>query len=927
MLSGQNPRTLFRQALALKEQGQVEQAGPLLQTAAAALRQDIAEDDDNAQLHLILARVLENLDDDEADLHYQMALRLDPTDDVIVHAYEDFKRKLSTLGSAPAAAGDAPDDMADERGVEPPAADTLDLGATAPGAGAPPEFPTGETGGEPEEQASPDGAAPSATPPPPSQRAPTAPAPVTAGEATAGPTTAPADGAAPREVEGAYILGKMRLGEGDEEGAEDAFQNALAHAPSHVKSLAAYSRLLLTQERYPEAKTQLLALQAVAPERVAAAFEGLPQATSVAALTLRAELAEQRTDWAEAELFRRQVYAATPQDPAALRALTRVLQQQGQTGDAAALLKQAFDQGVESFDLYQTYVELLARQHNFEELNRALKRVEKQWPMEPGLAALKQTYDQRRRAYIKARNLTALAQSKSKPQDSGEPSASADELASIYEEAYTSDPHYLPLLYAYTAFLKDHGQLSRALGLWTTVMDIAPEVAARQREQIIAEQLTRLTAGDLSRLDPGMLGELVTALVAAERLSDAETVQRHLLSLQPDNPRVLQDLVSLLEGQGRRPTAEQVLREHRKVVDQDAALCETYARLFEARREIEKAGQYYEKAVKLASDKTALHEKLDAIAPQREAYENANLEMASGWESEEKDEAGAIQHYETALQLFEDHPPTLQRYATLLEKRGRHGEAGKLWLRLADFEPDKILSRYKQMVGAQAEPAQRCSYAGVLAKTGQVEEALAQYELVLASRADDLDALEPYVELRRQRGDLGHVARVLKRAVAQAPQNAKLKWLYGQALVERGRYDLALDVLRQAHSLSGEPSVVAQDKALMGLYDQVMQASGPLRDAEAARAAAWQAPPDRREEFFQEALESYPDDIQTLRAYAAFLWEQGRADEAVAHVQRALAEDEHDDETRELLNLYQAASRAPGAETGQPAPAVESRPQ
>jgi Flp pilus assembly protein TadD len=70
---------------------------------------------------------------------------------------------------------------------------------------------------------------------------------------------------------GHYMLGLAEWRAGDADAAEDAFLQALERKPDHLKSLVNYGRVLIAQERYEEARTQLEAALAINPASIDAA--------------------------------------------------------------------------------------------------------------------------------------------------------------------------------------------------------------------------------------------------------------------------------------------------------------------------------------------------------------------------------------------------------------------------------------------------------------------------------------------------------------------------------------------------------------------------------------------------------------------------------------------------------------------------------
>lgn len=812
-------------ALSLTREGRTAEAAPVLNEAETLLKACLQETPNSAQVHFWYARLLETRQRyDAAEEHYQTARRLDPLDGAISDAYEHLQRRRQSLGSAASAQ------------ATPPPAEAA--AGPAPGA-----------------------VHATVSPPPPPASAPTPP-----------PIRAADDGR--HEAEMWWALGDLRLSQGDEEGAEEAFQTALDKAPNYAPALEAYATLLLNQGRYDEAEEPLAQLADSDPAAWRRCFAS-PSTANADVLTLEAAILRRQGNLADAMPLLEQALTLEPDREDRLVSYAQALLEMDQVGPATQKLEEALGAGMTGTAVRREYVRGLARQKRYDEVERQLKLLRQAGPEDEETLKLGDELQSELETYQLAYRTMALAQVKARAPETRE------QAERLFEKALEIDPQHLPTLKAYATYLKDQGRLSEAVRMWALAAPMAPREAEGELEAIL----------DAQDASSQTLNTLAQVLVQLGREDDAEQRLRRSLALEGDNPTTLQLLTDVLVSQGRPDEAEALLRDRRAVVEGSGALSLRYAQLLAGRGDYEKAGRAFRRARDLEPSDEAIRQACDEAEVRLQRFNDALLEMALGRKAErEGNYPEAEDAYRKALAIDPDHVPTLSRFAQLLERQGRPMEAGHYLAHLSRIDPGSVETHYQQRpphVAASVEG--RAAYGRFLQEQGRTEDALAQYGEALAQQPDYALALNPYLDLLLQAGQTREAEGALKRALVLAADNAPLNWRYGELLAGRHRYDLAEPYLKRAVDL--EPD----NADFQASHAKIQEPLRLIQEAELAWATALVKPePADKEALFREALDVYPEHVPSLRDYGDWLAQAGRHADAVVQWQRAAALDPDD---------------------------------
>ncbi len=912
MRSLDNARLILSRALGLmRADGQTAEAETYLDAAEKLLKEAIAEDPMNAQVHYTYARFWEaRRQYDEAGVRYRDALSLDPTDGTIQAAYEAMQVKrerdesAKRLGAVEAEAPPALEPVVEEEELMAEIAPEVEEAPLVeeieePYRDAPGLDPTNETIPVAYEAMQVEReldelakmleaveAEASLTPPAfePIVEEEERVAEIALEMEEALPVEevpVEAEMPSPQESDRLWALGVYRVEQRDLVSAEEAFQQALGLAPRHAEALKAYGSLLLDQQRYAEAEERLATLMEVDPSAVDTCLAGRPIDTSAPLLALRGSLHERQGELEVAEPLLRKALELETERVEWIVAYVRLLNGLNRSPKAIERLRDAFAQELDHAALHREYARLMAEQGQYDEVERHLKRALALEPDDPETLALRDELQAELEDYQNAYGYMALARIKAQE-------GLTHEAEGLFEEALRIDDDHLPTLRAYAAFLEQQERFSDAEGMWAMVAAKVPGEAEAHFQEII----------DVRGENSETLNSLARVLIQLGRIDEAVERLRRSLDLTPDNPETLHLLADVLEGQGRRRDAETLLGDNLVAVEADPTLSLRYAQLLAARGDYDQAKKFYRRAQDLAPYDAEVVRAWEEVTERIKRFDQASREMAMGWvEAQTGNYAEAEMCYQQALAIDPEHVPTLRYYARLLEDTGRPMEASSYLIRLARFDPEAAEGYYRSHLLGRDNVEVRCGYALFLQGLGRLTEAREQFQLALEMDPAYRPALNPYVDLLLQEDEVRAAETALKLALKQDDVAAEIHWRYGDLLANRYRYESAGPHLERAVQLSDDPRFRES-------YYRIAGKLGQVREAELAWALAKEmveTDPAKAESLFREAYAACPDHVPTLLDYGEFLLQRGRPEEAFSYLREAARLDPYEERAAWLL--------------------------
>lgn len=274
-----------------------------------------------------------------------------------------------------------------------------------------------------------------------------------------------------------------------------------------------------------------------------------------------------------------------------------------------------------------------------------------------------------------------------------------------------------------------------------------------------------------------------------------------------------------------------------------------------------------------------------------------------------------------------------RRYEAILTDEPNHPDALHLLGVIAHQRGDQELAA--RLIGHALEQAAdrgafHCSMGNVHRARGEFDEALACYEKSVELNPNLSEGYSNLGALLMARGDLEGAERNLKLALVVDEGNAQALNNMGTVLLRQGRSEEALPHLVKA-ARAAPRSAVAQAnlgsalraRGTPGLALQCFENAIDIRpDFERAHTELGEVlielnQPEQAREAFRKALALRPDSSEAHRGMARLLRREGRATEAVAHLEQALR-DATDDPLllTDLTDSYLAAGRfKPAADT------------
>ncbi|MDQ1081654.1 cellulose biosynthesis protein BcsC [Pseudoroseomonas cervicalis] len=388
-----------------------------------------------------------------------------------------------------------------------------------------------------------------------------------------------------------------------------------------------------------------------------------------------------------------------------------------------------------------------------------------------------------------------------------------------------------------------------------------------------------LTLDRLLAAEPDHPGALAAAVAARAELGEVEAATRHLERLRllaPADPR-LQSAALALRGAQLDPQAVEAARRLAQGGAADEAVAR-YRALFGGSTPPDAfALEYYEALAGTAEGQAEARDALEALAAARPQDARLALALARAMTYRPGSRAEGVRRLRALAAQPDSAAPAMAAWrAALLWEPPSATQIPAIEAYLAVAPQDAALrQRLAEARGAGAghEAGARRLRGFALLNAGRLEAAAQDFEIVLAARPGDAEALGGLGLARLRQGRIAEARRSLAEAVARDPESGRARWgraLEGasgdsqpeqaRALAQRGAHDQAEALLRRALRRDGAERAEAE-----ALLAELLLRRGDWPGAEL---------------HYRAALERRPFLPTALAGLAEALQRQGRVAEA-----------------------------------------------
>jgi len=211
---------------------------------------------------------------------------------------------------------------------------------------------------------------------------------------------------------------------------------------------------------------------------------------------------------------------------------------------------------------------------------------------------------------------------------------------------------------------------------------------------------------------------------------------------------------------------------------------------------------------------------------------------------------------------------------------------------------DLAVEAYRRRVAVNPnDPAAHRALGDTLRDVDRFDDALTEYLAALVVDPADVRALTAVASIDLQRQQYEDAIAAASRAVSLNAEDKEAQYALATALVRVGRAEEGATALRAFQRL--QEAEMARDRRVYALNALRRNASLALQGGDAAEAAA----------RLQDAVELAPNDASLQADLGLALLKAKRAQDAVAHFQRALELDTGADVTRSLAEAYGALGK------------------
>jgi len=439
-------------------------------------------------------------------------------------------------------------------------------------------------------------------------------------------------------------------------------------------------------------------------------------------------------------------------------------------------------------------------------------------------------------------------------------------------QALNIEPCHAGALEKYSSLLLDQERYLEALTYLTSLAKVAPSAV----DTCLAGRPIDTSASLLA-----LRGSLRARQGDREA---AEPLLRKALELEPKRVEWIVDYAKLLDELNRRTEAIEWLRGALIQELGHVALHREYARLMAEQGQYDEVERHLKRALALDPDDPETLALRDELQADLEVYKAACRRMALARIRAKEglsDVAEAL--FKEALQIDDDHLPTLKVYAMFLEQQKRFSDAGRMWTMVAVKAPEEaeaILQKILKIRGGSGETLN--SLARICIQLGRIDEAVEYLRRSLNIAPDSPETLRLLADVLEEQDRHRDAETLLGNNLVAVKANFTLSLQYARLLAARGNYDQAGEFYQRALELAPDnPVVRASWEEVAERIERSCQASKEMAwgwmKAQAGNYA-------EAEKCYQQALSIDPEHVDTLCRYAQLLEADGRPMEASSYL-------------------------------------------
>ncbi len=336
------------------------------------------------------------------------------------------------------------------------------------------------------------------------------------------------------------------------------------------------------------------------------------------------------------------------------------------------------------------------------------------------------------------------------------------------------------------------------------------DMLARERDKTIAVAvMARLVAG---RPDDAHAQAAFAQLLARAGQTDrAVEVYEKVLALEPDSPQTLIIYARLLQRQGKTESALDTLNEALERRPDSDRVRLTYARLLVDAKQYEDALEQFRRLSERAPDNSDVRYAYGLLLLQTNQLDKAEAQFE---ELVARRERVSVAYYYLGqiAESKEDIEAALAAYRRVTD--GEHRLNAQVRAAVLLAESGRLVQARAHLHGLRSDNTQQAiriyrAEAEILTKRKDYEEAMAVYNGALADYPDDTDLLYSRAMLAEKMDNLELLERDLRSILSREPNNADALNALGYTLADRtDRYDEAYELVKRAFELKPDDHYV-----------------------------------------------------------------------------------------------------------------------